>query len=173
MRRARLEGANLSEARLEGANLRGARLEGANLCRARLEGANLALADLRRSNWAGASNRASPAQFADFRGAQGLTQAQLEDLIGNAGTLLARRHAPDTGEPFYVWSCWEKPPPDLDRIVATAAGLLRRSTRTAPPCAPSSSAARTTRAARPAPRSPSTPPTRRATRSPTASEPAR
>ena len=45
-------------------------------------------ADFRSSNWAGASNRASTAQFADFRGAQALTQAQLDELIGNAATLL-------------------------------------------------------------------------------------
>ena len=42
-------------------------------------------------------------------------------MIGNAGTLLPDGPS-DTGEPWYVWSCWEQPPPDLDRIVATAAG---------------------------------------------------
>jgi uncharacterized protein YjbI with pentapeptide repeats len=139
---ARLEGANLSGARLEGANLGGVRLERADLRRARLEGANLAEArlegaflfearlegtnlrrtDLRRSYWHGASNRASPAQFADFRGARELTQTQLESLIGNAETLLPAGNAPDTGAPFYIWSCWEPPPPDLDQIIATAAG---------------------------------------------------
>jgi hypothetical protein len=113
---ARLEGAYLAGARLEGANLRLARLEGADLAGARLEGANLGYADLRESNWVGASNRASPAHFADLRGAQGLTQAQIEDWIGNDETLL-----PDwkneNGEDFYVWSCWKTPPPNLDALL--------------------------------------------------------
>jgi hypothetical protein len=120
---ARLEGAYLSEARLEKVSLVRARLEGADLNGARLEGTNLRYADFRQSKWAGASNRASPAHFADYRGAQGLTQLQLEELIGNAGTLLSEGLS-DTGEPWYVWSCWEQPPADLDWIVATAAGPL-------------------------------------------------
>jgi hypothetical protein len=43
-------------------------------------------------------------------------QAQLENLIGNAGTLLPDGPS-DTGQPYYVWSCWETAPPDLDGIV--------------------------------------------------------
>jgi hypothetical protein len=127
---ARLEGANLSEARLERAILRGARLEGADLIQARLEWANLSEArleradlrnaDIRGSNWAGASNQASPAQFADFRAGQNLMQAQLEELIGNDGTLLPDRPNED-GEPYYVWSCWETPPTDFDAIVERSA----------------------------------------------------
>jgi len=57
--------------------------------------------------------------FADFRGAKGLTQAQLESLIGNSATIL-----PDgpskTGKPLYIWSCWEDPPPDFDRLLLNA-----------------------------------------------------
>jgi uncharacterized protein YjbI with pentapeptide repeats len=118
---ARLLGADLFEARLEGANLRFARLDGANLSGARLDGADLRFADFRGSNWSG-GHRASPAQFADFRGARGLTQTQLENFIGNTGTLLPTGNAPGTGAPFYVWSCWEQPPPGLEHIVKLAAG---------------------------------------------------
>jgi len=120
---ARLEGADLRGARLEGADLRGARLEGANLRGARLEGADLREADFRNSNWAGASNRASPAQFADLRGCRGLTQAQLDHFIGNAETLLPER-VNENGEPWHVWSCWETPPEGFDALVARLAGPL-------------------------------------------------
>ena len=125
LREARLEGANLSDARLEGANLGGARLEGADLSWARLEGADLRQADFRTSKWAGTANRASPAQFADFRGARELMQVRLEDLIGNESTLLPDGPS-DAGEPWYVWSCWETPPPDLDRIVGPFVTAARR-----------------------------------------------
>jgi uncharacterized protein YjbI with pentapeptide repeats len=140
LREARLEGANLGGVRLEGANLMWAWLEGPDFMReslnealfimlwsgvpayqysrgARLGGTDLRYADLRESKWAGASIGPSLAQFADFRGARDLTQAQLEDLIGNADTLVPDRPS-DAGAPFYVWSCWQEPPPDLDRIIA-------------------------------------------------------
>jgi uncharacterized protein YjbI with pentapeptide repeats len=113
---ARLEGANLSWARLEGANLLWARLDVADLDGARLEGANLIGADFRSANWARAHVR-SPAQFADFRGAQGLTQAQLDHVIGDAGTLLPVHPAPDTGKPYRVWTCWTEPPENLDALL--------------------------------------------------------
>ncbi|TPE51495.1 pentapeptide repeat-containing protein [Amaricoccus solimangrovi] len=114
---ARMEGADLRGARMEGANLSGARMEGADLWQARMEGADLRGADLRNSKWAGASIRASPAHFADLRGAQDVTQAQLDQFIGNAGTLLPEGNAPDTGEPYHVWSCWETPPEGFDDLV--------------------------------------------------------
>ena len=124
-----LEGADLSAARLEGAVLRAARLERANLREARLEGADLREADFHDANWAGASNRASPVQFADFRTSRDLTQSQLEHVIGNEQTLLpdrpngsGRRPHDPMGDAYYVWSCWETPPHDLDAIVARAAG---------------------------------------------------
>ena len=158
-RRARLEGADLVGAQLEGANLGGARLEGANLDGARLEGADLRYADFQRSNWAGASIRASPAQFADFRGAQGLTQGQLDQMIGNEQTLL-----PDTGG-FTIPSCWKTPPDGFDALVERVArwSSARRTTS-----APSSSAPRARSRSAPAPASPSTRPIPTATRWPTA-----
>ncbi|WP_410959578.1 hypothetical protein, partial [Salmonella sp. SAL4432] len=64
--------------------------------------------------------RAAPAQAADLRGAKGLTQAQLDQWIGDRGTLLPEGRS-DAGEPWYVWSCWDVPPPEFDRIIATAA----------------------------------------------------
>ena len=79
-------------------------------------GADLRYADFRNSEWFAVSNQASPAHSADFRGAQGLKQVQLEALIGNEGTLLPEGNAPDTGEPWYVWSCWETPPLGFDRL---------------------------------------------------------
>lgn len=117
LRGARMEGANLTLARMEGANLTMAQMEGAVLWGARMEGANLREADFRKSKWAGASNRASPAHLADFRGAQDLTQGQLDELIGNAGTLLPDGKAPDSGQPYYIWSCWETPPDGFDDLI--------------------------------------------------------
>jgi uncharacterized protein YjbI with pentapeptide repeats len=121
--RARLEGADLSKARLEGADLFEARLEGANLSGSRLDGADLRSADFRNSVWASASSRASPAHSADFRGAQGLTQGRLDRWIGDRDTLLPVGLS-EAGEAWYVWSCWDVPPPDLDGIVATAADVI-------------------------------------------------
>ncbi len=104
---ARMEGADLSFARMEGANLREARLEGANLWQARMEGAVLIGADLRSADWVGAY-AGSLAQFADLRGASNLTQAQLDQMIGNVETLL-----PETlqdGTTPTIPSCWETEP---------------------------------------------------------------
>jgi hypothetical protein len=88
--------------------------------------ASLHTADLRDTYWTEARDWAAPAHFADFRGAEGvaqaLTQAHFDGLIGNQSTLLPSGTASDTGEPFFVWSCWEKPPGNLDAIVNTVAG---------------------------------------------------
>jgi uncharacterized protein YjbI with pentapeptide repeats len=114
---AHLVGANFGEARLEGANLFRARLEGAELFRARLEGADLRYANFRGSrNWTGASILATPAQFADFRGAQGLTQDQLDQMVGNGQTLL-----PDTGT-LTIPSCWKTPPYGFNALVERVGG---------------------------------------------------
>ncbi|MBP7242274.1 pentapeptide repeat-containing protein [Amaricoccus sp.] len=147
LREASLEGANLVGARLEGANLVGAELKGAILAEARLvgaklrlarlEGADLSGADLRSSTWAGASCRASPAQSADLRGAEGLTQDQLENLIGNEDTLLP--DPSETGKSFYVWSCWETPPKGFDALVERVArftGVTEEKIRAAFLCGP-------------------------------------
>jgi uncharacterized protein YjbI with pentapeptide repeats len=127
---AHLVGADLSSAQMEEADLRGvwleradlgwARVKEADLSGARFVGTNLRGADLRGSYWAGASRSTSPIHFADFRGARGLRQAQLDDMIGDADTLLPDGSS-DTGEPWYVWSCWETPPPNIEAIIATAA----------------------------------------------------
>ncbi len=119
---ARMEGANLSFARMERANLREARMEGADLSLARMERANLSGANFRSAKWAGASNRASPAHFADLRGAQDLTQAQLDELIGNGQTLLPEGDAPDSRELYYIWNCWEIPPEGFDDLLRRWAG---------------------------------------------------
>jgi hypothetical protein len=47
---------------------------------------------------------------------QGLTQAQLDELIGDPDTLLPDRPS-DNGTPLYVWSCWETPPAGFDALV--------------------------------------------------------
>jgi uncharacterized protein YjbI with pentapeptide repeats len=115
-----LERADLSGAELEGTSLLKARLQGAILLGARLDGTDLSEALLVGADLVGAEIQASQAQFADFRGAKGLTQSQLDEVIGNDGTLLPDGNAPDTGQPLYVWSCWDSAPPEIDRIVAVA-----------------------------------------------------
>lgn len=49
---------------------------------------------------------------------RGLTQAQLDGFIGDAGTLLPDRPPRDTGEPFHVWTCWTQPPEGFEALVA-------------------------------------------------------
>jgi len=110
-----MEGAYLREARMEGANLSWARMEGAVLIEARMEGANLSWALLKSVKWAGAQTR-SPAHFTDFRGSDDLTQDQLDQVIGNARTLLP------TG--LHVWTCWADPPPEIDAMAERAANAF-------------------------------------------------
>ncbi len=141
LREARMEGANLRGARMEGANLRGALMEGAvltwarmegadlsgalmkgaSLRWARLEGANLRGADLRDTAWAGEISPSALAYFTDFRRALGLYQAHLENMIGNADTLLPMGNAPDTGQPYYIWDCWEAPSASFEALIGRIA----------------------------------------------------
>jgi uncharacterized protein YjbI with pentapeptide repeats len=115
---ARLESTNLTVSELQGTDLRTARFDNADLRGARLDGADLRWAGFRGARWSGADLAAAPAHYADFRGARELSQAQLDGLVGNAGTLLPDRPAPDTREPFHVWSCWPEPPEGFDELVA-------------------------------------------------------
>ncbi|MEM8569947.1 MAG: pentapeptide repeat-containing protein [Pseudomonadota bacterium] len=106
---ARMEGANLRDARIVGADLRDARMEGADLWNARMEGAILWRADLRSAYWA-AAHVPSAAQDSDFRGGQDLLQEQLDQMIGNAETLLPETLDAETGRPFSIPTCWPEPP---------------------------------------------------------------
>ncbi|MEM8572034.1 MAG: pentapeptide repeat-containing protein [Pseudomonadota bacterium] len=114
--RARMESANLEDARMESANLSRARMERANLKEAQMDGANLSEANLKSAEWAGAHMR-SPAHSADFRGGQDLTQAQLDQMIGDANTLLPDGLAPDTGEAYSIPSKWRDAPPFFDEML--------------------------------------------------------
>ena len=88
-----------------------------------LRGAHLEKVSLRRADVAGTEFRSSSVRYADLRGAKGLSQFQLVELIGNKDTLLPTGPS-DAGEPFYVWSCWKAAPLGFDTIVASAAGPL-------------------------------------------------
>jgi hypothetical protein len=78
-------------------------LERANLTSARLEGATSArrsqIRELERCHGVRPSSQI-------FAARKDLSQAQLDQVIGNAGTLLPDYPAPDTGEPYRVWTCW-------------------------------------------------------------------
>lgn len=118
---ARLEGALFLNARFDKSNLKWAKLRGADLREAEIFGPDFRGADFRNADWSDVLTRELLVQSADLRNVQGLTQAQLENAVGNEGTLL-----PDwpneSGEPFYVWSCWEAPPPAFEAILAAAVG---------------------------------------------------
>jgi hypothetical protein len=88
---------------MEGADLAGARMEGAVLWEARMEGADL------RGAWMGGANL----RGADLRGARGLTQEQLANVIGDESTLL-----PDD-PPLHVWTCLTDPPDRADLFLRT------------------------------------------------------
>lgn len=114
---ARLEGANLFWARLEGADLRWARLEGANLLLARLEGANLREASFKSTTLQFITNDFSDSSFADFTGAEGMTQAMVDRMFGNAATILPKglkkpahwpREESDWIEPHARYCAWLK-----------------------------------------------------------------
>jgi len=79
---------DLHETNLQGANLRRAHLQGANLWIARLQGADLFKANLREADLRGA----------DLSGARNVTQAQLQETVGNEGTRL-----PSDREPPAHW----------------------------------------------------------------------
>jgi DnaJ-domain-containing protein 1 len=88
LRRARLDQATLTEANLAGAalvdaDLSDARLENADLSGANLSGANLAYAALTDARLHGANLRG-----ADLRLAKGLTQAQIDQTLGDRRTTL-------------------------------------------------------------------------------------
>ena len=94
-----------------------ARMEGADLGRgADGGGGPLPGADLRISaEWAGGETGA-PAHSADLRGAKGLTQNQLDQMIGNAETLLPETL--DDGAVPSIPSCWATPPPFFEAMIA-------------------------------------------------------
>jgi uncharacterized protein YjbI with pentapeptide repeats len=122
LRAATLAGADLRRADLAGARLRGAWLTGADLRGARLGGAALVGADLRGTRWPATG----PATLhgADLRGAVGLTQAALEGFVGSGDTLLPDGPAPDTGQAFFVWRCWERAPAGFATIVAATTAAV-------------------------------------------------
>ncbi len=98
LRRADLERADLREAVLLGADLGGAVLRGANLWGADLRAADLAGADLRGADLGGADvrsvlaapgiNNGGGAAKTDLSTAFGLSQDQLDSMIGDSGTLI-------------------------------------------------------------------------------------
>ena len=83
LQRAFLRGADFYDADLSKAILNGATLSVANLQIARLHNA-----DLRRANLEGANLRGANLEGADLRGARNLTQAQIEEALGNKDTRL-------------------------------------------------------------------------------------
>ncbi|WP_346896407.1 pentapeptide repeat-containing protein [uncultured Roseibium sp.] len=80
-----LRGANLQEAKLQEADLRRADLQGADLQGANLQEANLQEADIRSLKSALPTKNAGKA---DFTLALGVTQSQLDTMIGDTGVLL-------------------------------------------------------------------------------------
>jgi uncharacterized protein YjbI with pentapeptide repeats len=90
---ARLRSAALRFATHSGADLEAADHSGADLTDARLDGANLSNADLSqtvldRTDFAGARLEGANLIGADLLKARNLTQAQLEEGVGDATTLL-------------------------------------------------------------------------------------
>lgn len=121
----RLEGAQLMSALLSGVDLSGADMRSVDLTGARIRSAALIGADLRDAIWIGANIDAALALGADLRGARGLSQDQLDQMIGDGETLLPTLD-PRTGEAFHVWTCWDAPQRDLEEMVSLtlAAKLL-------------------------------------------------
>ncbi len=81
-----------------------------------MEGAVLSGADFRSAEWAGGET-GGPAEYADLRGAKGLTQDQLDAMIGDANTLLPETL--DDGSVPSIPSCWATPPPFFEATIAS------------------------------------------------------
>ncbi|MEP4824643.1 MAG: pentapeptide repeat-containing protein [Paracoccaceae bacterium] len=117
-----LSRANLSYAKMDGASFNGAQLDGANFKKAQMDGADLSDANLNGTilieavatniNWEDA-HLSLAAHAADLRGAKGLTQWQLRNVIGDSKTLVPPH--------LRVWSCWISPPDNIDQIAKAAA----------------------------------------------------
>jgi len=124
-----LESSNLEGAVLEGATLKGARLNNANLVAANLSGADLRGAELRGARLHRANLAGAILDDADLTNATGLTQAQLDQAIGSAGTKLTapRRVLPRPKvivpssqpvlQPYRVSTCWKEPPKAVARLL--------------------------------------------------------
>lgn len=56
--------------------------------------------------------------------AVGLTQEQLENVVGDAATILS---LDSKGRKLYVWSCWEKIPDGFEIVAAQIESLVQRS----------------------------------------------
>ena len=128
---AALTGSDLSSADLTHASLGGAKMAGVALLDASMRDADLTAADLsgvilwgtdaRSVAWSSAT-LSGVAPWADLRGAEGLTQAQLDGLIGNRATLIPDGLAPETNRPFTIWSCWAEPPDYFEEILDALVG---------------------------------------------------
>lgn len=112
---ANLKGATFGRARLEGTDFRYANLKGAYLGHSSLLGADLRSARLEGAELWRASLAHALVHRADFTGAFGLTQNQLDMVLGSHSTKLPADE--DTGRPLHVWSCWAEPPPHFDDLV--------------------------------------------------------
>jgi uncharacterized protein YjbI with pentapeptide repeats len=101
---AQMQGTDLSVAEMQGADLRFAGMQGAELSGAQMQGANLRLAKMQGAECADATLRGASAHFADLT-CNGLTQNQLDEVIGNEYTILPRG--------LHVRTCWETAPETL------------------------------------------------------------
>ncbi len=112
---AHLEGADLRSVHLGSANLRHAHLEDADLRFAHLEDANLKDARLKGASLQGATLAHALIHGADITGSLGLTQNQLNTVLGSDDTKLPADA--NTGRPLHVWSCWAELPPHWDDLL--------------------------------------------------------
>jgi uncharacterized protein YjbI with pentapeptide repeats len=123
LRSAILDNAYIANAVFTFTNLEGARFEraliwdsdfrGADLTRARLSLVDFRGSDLKGIDWHFTAVENVNFHGADLRGAKNLLQKQLDSSIGDESTLLPDHPAPDTKEPYFVWSCWPNEPDGL------------------------------------------------------------
>ncbi|MFQ8429907.1 pentapeptide repeat-containing protein [Amaricoccus sp. W119] len=117
LREVDFERADLWNSQMQGAVLWWARFRDAHLRDVRLEGSDLSAVDFRGTRFSDKLMGASLAYSADLRGALGLTQAHLDQWIGDVHTLLPEGIAPDTGEPYHIWNCWKAPPIAFEALI--------------------------------------------------------
>ena len=90
LQKADLQKSKMDKAKLQEADLQGAKLQGANLQEADFQEANLQGAKLQGANLQGSKLQKANLRGVNLKEVQGLTQAQLEQAIGDKETRLSR-----------------------------------------------------------------------------------
>jgi len=115
LKRAQMEGTKLTLAHLKGADLFRTQMKDADLTAAKMQGANLRGVHMQAVSWGGADLAGVVAQSTNMLNAKNLTQDQLDQIVGNAQTLLPVARAGHGA--FRIATCWDVEPNKSDETI--------------------------------------------------------